>query len=99
VQHIGIAKNEDELDELKRLANEILKQLKYERSTSPGQRELFSDNEETDSAPYDSGTERVLEEGDGVRLVSLVNENRVIDGPFEVVEWIFRKKSLFAQWC
>jgi transposase len=94
VQHIGIAKNEDELDELKRLANEILKQLKYERNTSPGQRELFSDNEETDSAPYDSGTERVLEEEDDVRLVSLVNENRVIDGPFEVVEWIFRNMGL-----
>jgi transposase len=94
VQHIGIANNDDELNELKRLASEILKQLKNERKFVRGQKELFGDNPESDATAYDPGIERVLTEDDDVRLASLVNDCRVIDGPFEVVEWAFQNMGL-----
>jgi hypothetical protein len=94
IQHIGIAGNDDELAELKRLAEEILKQLENTRNFIPGQRQLFSDNPESESSAYDSNVERILTDDDDVRLTSVVNSSRVIDGPFEVVEWIFHNMGL-----
>jgi hypothetical protein len=94
IQHIGIVNNDNELAELKRLAEEILKQLENARNFMPGQRQLFSDNPESEASAYDADMERILTEDDDVRLTSVVNSSRVIDGPFEVVEWIFRNMGL-----
>jgi hypothetical protein len=96
VQHVGVANNDSELEELTRLANELLKDLKEKRNNIPGQKQLFDDTQVTDAAAYDTDVERILTEEDDVRLMSLVNEHRVIDGPFEVVDWIFQNMGLYG---
>lgn len=100
VRHVGIADDDEQLLALSRLGNEIIQTLEAERKADKTrengiQRELFPTEEEiADSLAFDSGTERLLGEDDDVELAALVHDDRVLDGPFEVVEWAFQNMGL-----
>jgi len=92
VQHVGVAKSEEQLAELKILAETILRTLKDERISSPGQTALWGDEALSGYEPHED--ERALEEDEGPNLGRCTNDDRVIDGPFEVVEWLFENLGL-----
>ncbi len=94
LQHVGIANNEQELADLRLLAEGIMQQLKAERLEVPGQRTMFDDDCEATSVETETPYERILDKEEGPRLGSGENEARVIDGPFEVTEWIFSNMGL-----
>ena len=102
VQHVGIADDDEQLLALKRLAKEMIHKLKADRKADKErergfQKELFSDEmKEIDSLAFDAGSERLLEETDHVGLATLEHDARVLDGPFEVVEWAFQNMGLNA---
>lgn len=96
LRHVGIANNDQELADLRNLAQGILQHMKKERFNDPGQRALFNTEENEAISLEECGTafERVLEADEGPRLGSGENEARVADGPFEVTEWIFSNMGL-----
>ena len=83
LQHIGVAVNETELEQLKLLAAQILEKLQNEKQNAmPQQMSLplgFP-------APY----EKPVDDDVTVKLSSLENEEHVIDGPMDVAEYLYR---------
>lgn len=99
VRHIGIADDDEQLLALRRLAEEILSKIELERKAEKErehgvQRELFQEDETTDALSYWSEDERIVETDDVVALSSCEHSDRVLDGPFEVVEWAFQNMGL-----
>ncbi len=99
VRHIGIADDDEQLLALKRLGEEIIGTIEMERKAKKEreqgvQRELWVDDDEMDSLAFDTDCERVLDEHDETRLAGLEHLDRVLDGPFEVVEWAFQNMGL-----
>lgn len=100
VRHVGIANDDEQLLALKRLGKEIVEKLEADRKADKEreqgvQKERFKDGEDVmDSLSFDASSERVLEANDDIGLASMVHDDRVIDGPFEVVEWAFQNMGL-----
>ena len=94
LQHVGVASDEQELAELRLLAEGIARQLRADRQEAPCQRALLHDDVAGLSPETETPYERVLDREDGPRLGSGENEARVVDGPFEVMEWIFSNMGL-----
>ena len=96
VRHVGVADCDEQIPALMRLGNEIIAEIEAERKSAMGldrQRELFGE-EFSGSAAYASDDERVLTDEDDARLADMEHRDRVLDGPFEVVEWTFRSMGL-----
>ena len=82
LQHIGIASNEADLEQLKLLAAQILAKLKTEKQNAlPQQLSLFEP-----PASY----EKPVDDKTTVNISSLENEEHVIDGPMEVADYLYR---------
>lgn len=100
VRHVGIADDDEQLLALHRLGREIINGIEAERRAENEknmgvQIELFPEESlALDSLAYDADGERVLDEEDDTKLASLEHDDRVLDGPFEVVEWAFHNMGL-----
>jgi len=97
LQHIGVADSDEELLELKKLAESVMQKLERERHSSPNQQVLFhdfTDSQENAVSPCLLSEERELDESDSVKLFELENEDRLIDGPFEVTGWMYKNMGL-----
>ncbi len=80
VQHVGIARDEEHLEELKQLARKLLAELEeLEKPSLPGLAP------EEDSPEW----ERPIDDNLMVRLKSMLNLEQAIEGPLEVVESLF----------
>jgi hypothetical protein len=83
LQHIGVASNDTELEQLKLLAAQVLEKLKTEKQNAlPLQLSLLLEFPDTKKKTVDDDTT--------VKLTSLENEEHVIDGPMEVAEYLYR---------
>lgn len=100
LRHVGVANSAEELADMKTLANGILSDMRKARLEPPGQTKLFNFDVDTDDGLTSSVNtknnpfERDLEANEGPPLGCVENEARIIDGPFEVVEWIFSNMGL-----
>jgi hypothetical protein len=83
LQHIGVASDETELEQLILLAGQILEKLNTEKQNAL-QQQLSLPLEL--SASY----EKPVDDYVTVKLASLENEEHVIDGPMEVAEYLHR---------
>lgn len=90
LQHVGVAFNEHELENLRLLALGIMKDIEASKSLSPNQKMLFDGSEPARSASF----ERLLDPAESPKLTDGENDDRVLDGPFDVVEWLFRNMGL-----
>lgn len=99
VQYIGVAKDDEELRQLRSLAESIKEALEQERSSksSVNQSSLFTEEELAGSALYsssamdaDASVEICVPEGTMVDINAVENLRTCVDGPFEVMERMSR---------
>ena len=83
LQHVGVASNDTELEQLKLLAAQILIKLQAEKQSALQQQMPLPLDL---PAPY----EKPVDDDATVKLSSLENEEHVIDGPMEVSEYLYR---------
>ncbi len=90
VQHIGVAQDEKEMEELKSLAAQIMEKLEEERREAiPQQKTLFGESGTKAAEMEAAEIEVPVEDSLLLRASVLENEEDVIEGPFLAAEYLF----------
>jgi len=85
IQHVGVAQDEKEMEELKSLAAQIMEKLEAERLEAALRQKTLFEKSGTKTAEVEAPVEDSLM----LRASSLENQEDVVEGPFLAAEYLF----------